>query len=157
MPNITSLIHKITSDYPYAFIQGGDFRWSPDEAVVYFPALETDEDVWSLLHEIAHAELRHHNYTSDIQLIQHEAHAWDHALTVVASRYNITIDQDYIEDHMDTYRLWLHERSTCPTCGQNGIQTKNTYSCLNCRCVWRTNEARLCALRRVKLRDQNLI
>jgi hypothetical protein len=157
MQSISSLVRNITADYPYAFIIGADFKWSPTTASIYFPTPSSVEDIWSLLHEVAHAELKHATYSSDVQLVNHEAEAWKYAAGIIAPHYKVTIDEDYIENHLDTYRLWLHERSTCPTCGQNGLQTKNTYSCLNCRCIWRANEARLCALRRVTLRDQNLI
>ena len=124
--------------------------WSPDEQTIYHPRLSTDESIWSLLHEVAHAELSHHTYTLDVELVSHEVAAWEHAL-LLSRLYNLHINDDYIQDHLDTYRAWLHDRSTCPHCGQNGLQTKNTYSCINCKCLWRANEARICALRRVRL------
>lgn len=153
MPPTSSLVHNIIAGYPYAFTEGDDFKWSPDSATIFYPPILSVEDMWSLLHEIAHAELRHTTYTSDIELVRHEAAAWNHATHALAPRYQLAIDEDYIEGHLDTYRVWLHERSTCPQCGQNGLQTKNTYSCLNCRCLWRANEARICNLRRTKLRQ----
>jgi hypothetical protein len=156
MPHINSLAASIISDYPYHFVIGDDFKWSPLTSTIFYPPLTSPEDIWSFLHEVSHAELRHTDYLADVQLVNNEAQAWKHAATVLAHRYNVSIDQDYIEDHLDTYRIWLHQRSTCPDCSQNGLQTKNTYSCINCRCVWRVNEARLCALRRVTLRDQSL-
>lgn len=153
MQRTNSLASSILADYPrYRFVEGADFKWSPDEMTVYYTSLVSDESIWSLLHEIAHAELRHVTYALDIELLQREVAAWEKAL-LLASNYRVRIDNDYIEDHLDTYRVWLHARSTCPDCGQNGTQTKNTYSCINCRCVWRANEARICNLRRTKLRQ----
>ena len=152
MPPINSLTKQIIADFSaYTFARGDTFRWSPEAATIFYPTLGHPEDIWSLLHEIAHGELRHATYTLDIELVQHESDAWAYAAQVLAAKYSLTINDNYIQDHLDTYRQWLHNRSTCPTCGQNGLQTKNTYSCINCRCLWRTNEARLCALRRIRL------
>jgi hypothetical protein len=70
----------------------------------------------------------------------------------LAPRYRVAYDDNLIEDALDTYREWLHARSLCPTCGLTGLQTKtSTYVCMNCRCSWRPNDARQCALRRYKL------
>ena len=138
----------------YHFALSDDFKWSPDTSTIYHPKITTPEDMWSLLHELAHAELGHTTYDLDIELVSHEADAWHFAATRLAPAYNLVIDDDHIQDHLDTYRLWLNQRSTCPNCGQNGLQTKNTYSCVNCRCLWRANDARLCNLRRIRLQDQ---
>jgi hypothetical protein len=149
---------NILADFSrYTFTQGDDFRWSPDTYVIYYPQLTTPEDTWSLLHEIAHGELGHTTYNLDIELVSHEAEAWEYAATQLAPKYDFVIDDEYIQDHLDTYRIWLNRRSTCPNCGQNGLQTKNTYSCINCRCLWRANEARLCGLRRTRLQGQDQI
>jgi hypothetical protein len=151
MPS-TPTTSSILADFNrYTFTPGDDFRWSPDTYIIYYPQLATTEDAWSLLHEIAHGELGHNTYDLDVELVAHEAAAWGYAATQLAPKYDLVIDDDYIQDHLDTYRVWLNQRSTCPTCGQNGLQTKNTYSCINCRCIWRANEARICGLRRTKL------
>lgn len=159
MPPINSLTSSIIAAFTprYAFVAGADFKWSPNVATIYYPSLASAEDVWSLLHEISHGELGHTTYDSDVQLVNHEALAWKHATDVLAPSFGVTMNENFIEDHLDTYRIWLHERSTCPNCGQNGIQTKNTYSCINCRCLWRANEARICGLRRVRLQGQDQI
>lgn len=151
----TALSARIIADFPtYTFSKGADFHWSPQQATVFYPQLESAQDIWSLLHEIAHGELTHSSYGLDIELISLEAAAWEYASQKLAPGYGLTIDEDYLQDHLDTYRHWLHVRSACPECGQSGLQTKNTYSCLNCRCVWRANEARMCSLRRTKLQVQ---
>lgn len=135
----------------YTFVQGDAFRWSPSSFIIYYPRLDSPEDIWSLLHEIAHGELGHATYDLDIELVGHEAAAWEYAARKLAPAYELAIDEDYLQDHLDTYRAWLDKRSTCPNCGQNGLQTKNTYRCINCRCLWRANDARICELRRTKL------
>lgn len=154
MQRISSLASSIYADYPNLhFVEGVDFIWSPGEQTIYHPELTSIESIWSLLHEVAHAELQHTSYSFDVELVQREVAAWKHMQANLAPKYDVAVAADYIEDHLDTYRIWLHARSTCPDCGQNGLQTKNTYSCVNCRCVWRANEARICNLRRTKLRQ----
>ena len=157
MQSPSSLLKQIQRDFAaYTFVQGDNFVWSPQRRTITFCAPEALSDIWTLLHEIAHAELNHSIYNLDIDLISREAEAWEHARSVIASRYGLAIDPDHIEDHLDSYRHWLHERSKCPACAQNGFQvTKNTYRCHNCRCLWRVNEARMCALRRVRLPSQS--
>lgn len=152
MPPLSSLIQQLRADFKaYNFRTADTFKWTPADNTIYHPPLQSPEDIWSLMHEIAHAELKHRTYQLDIDLINCETSAWEHAASHIAPRYGAAINRDYIEDHLDTYRQWLHARSTCPECGQNGIQTQNTYRCINCRCLWRANEARMCALRRIKL------
>jgi hypothetical protein len=153
MPPTNSLLEQIGADFPkYTFLQGSNFRWSPDQQLITYAAIETPEDAWTLLHELAHADLGHTDFELDIHLIQHEVAAWEHAKIALAPRYTISIPDGHIQDHLDSYREWLHKRSTCPECGQNGLQTtQNTYSCTNCRCLWRVNDARMCRLRRSKL------
>lgn len=152
MPPTKSLLSKVKTDFPYSFVHGSAFKWSPDAKQITYPSLEGPSDEWALLHELAHAELGHYDYDLDIELLRHEAAAWQHAQEVLGPRYDIAIDEDYIQDNLDSYRHWLHDRSTCPTCHQTGLQTtQNTYSCVNCRCSWRVNDARICRLRRTKL------
>lgn len=154
MQPIKLLDQVLGSFTKYHFIQSDDFRWSPNDNTVYYRRPKHNEDIWSLLHEIAHAELGHTTFNLDIELLNHETQAWAHATSVLAPRFGVRIDDEYMQDHLDTYREWMFERSLCPTCGQTGLQTQNTYRCINCRCLWRANEARLCALRRTRLLDQ---
>lgn len=114
---------------------------------------QTAVDHASLLHELAHAILDHKTYARDIELIELERDAWTHAQATLAPTYNIAIGTNQIEDALDTYRDWLHARSTCPNCQATGVQTeRNAYKCLACLSKWRVNDARICALRRYKIR-----
>lgn len=152
-PDIALLVKRITkATLDHKFVADEDFWWSAKDNTVYHGRMRSLDDVWTLLHEIAHAELAHSSYSTDIELIKQEASAWEHAVHVLAPRFDLEIAESHVEDALDTYRHWLHERSRCPECEQNGIQTtQNTYNCINCRCSWRVNDARGCALRRVKL------
>jgi hypothetical protein len=151
MPSTTSLANKLHSDFPaLTFLAGTEFRWSPQENTIFYD--QTSNDCASLLHEVAHAALGHTAYTKDIELIEMERDAWERAATQLAATYKISIEDKVIQDSLDSYRDWLHARSTCPHCKATGIQTeKNQYKCLVCTTKWRVNEARMCALRRYTL------
>lgn len=152
-PSTTALLKRIIkTTLEHQFTADENFWWSAANNTVYYGPVSGLADIWTLLHEIGHAELGHSTYTSDIELIKQETAAWERATQVIAPRFDLEIADSHIENALDTYRRWLHERSRCPECEQNGIQTtQNTYNCINCRCSWRVNDARGCALRRVKL------
>lgn len=152
MPSLNLLLHRLQADYPaIIFRQGVPCRWSPSESTVYYDLADTAENKAVLLHEVAHALLGHDTYNRDIELLSKEREAWQYASSDLSKQYDVTIDPDLVEAHLETYRDWLHERSLCPTCHQTGIQTKTkTYSCINCRSLWRVNDARQCQQRRWK-------
>ena len=151
MPSIASLLPKLQADFPaLTFTAGDDFRWSPQDKTIYY--LMDSPDNASLLHEVAHATLGHSRYTKDIGLIEMEREAWEYTQQHLAASYHVTIDEETIQTALDTYRDWLHARSTCPNCQATGVQTKaDQYKCVACHMQWRVNEARICALRRYKL------
>lgn len=153
MRPISKTVNRIVRSFPgITFAKGDEFYWSSTSKTVFYQHITDEAGIWLLLHEIAHANLGHSSYKFDVELVKHESAAWRHAVNNLASRFETNIDSDFIEDALDTYRLWLHRRSTCPACSQTGIQqNENTYSCLNCRCSWRVNDARLCTLRRKTL------
>jgi hypothetical protein len=143
-----SLLPKLQLDYPQLlFAPGERFAWSPDAQTVFYD--ESDPGNTSLLlHELAHGLLEHHDYSKDVELVAMEAEAWDKAI-IIGAAYKIPIADDAIQDTLDTYREWLHARSTCPECEATGYQSgKAEYTCVACAHTWRVNEARICALRR---------
>lgn len=152
-----SLLKQIIHDFPdYTLTQGDGFVWHSATRTIEYAPITCLEDLWSLLHELAHAQLNHTNYSRDIGLIRCEAQAWQHAQDILAPRYSLIIDHDFVQDSLDTYRIWLDSRSRCPNCNQNGVQTTtNTYSCINCRCLWRVNDARGCRLQRTRLQGRS--
>lgn len=149
MPLTSSIANKLKKDLPdINFIKGDAFRWSPSESIIYY---QDSEDTTSLLHEVAHALLRHTAYNHDVELLAIEREAWNVVTDDLSKRYDVQIDKENIEITLDTYRDWLHSRSLCPTCEATGIQKdKNHYICLACDTSWRVNEAKTCALRRYK-------
>jgi hypothetical protein len=117
--------------------------------MIYYTPLNTKRDKLTLLHEVAHAVLGHKEFKRDIDLVKIEREAWDYVGSTLAPKYGLTTDEDTVEDAIDTYREWLHARSTCPECRQTGIQTDSAkYHCLNCNHDWRVNDARRCGLKR---------
>ncbi|MCX6728834.1 MAG: ImmA/IrrE family metallo-endopeptidase [Candidatus Saccharibacteria bacterium] len=151
MPSTISLIKNLKSDFPqFNFQKSSSFLWSHSDNTVYYT--DKKDDFRFLFHELAHALLNHVDYGRDIELIAMESQAWDRAKEI-ASSYEVVIDDDYIQDNLDTYRDWMHERSTCPSCSANGIQIKKkNYRCLACSHQWHVNEAKTCALRRYSLK-----
>lgn len=151
MHSTFSLIHKLTADFPtIRFIEGDTFLWSPREQAVSYNSGHPDASAL-LLHELSHGILEHSQYDRDVQLLAIEATAWEKAKEL-ALRYNINLSEDVIQDHLDTYRDWMHARSTCPACTAIGYQVSaRTYHCPACTSEWSVNEARICGLRRTKV------
>ena len=149
MPPSTPLHKQVTSAFPAIhFVSGEEFRWSPTEQTIFYNVEDPHGDE-RLLHELAHALLNHSRYDRDIELIALERDAWHHAKTVLAPQFETSIASDAIEDDLDTYRDWLHARSTCPSCGATGVQTATKqYTCVSCQTVWHVNEAISCGLKR---------
>jgi hypothetical protein len=147
MLSTISLIKKLKVDYPqFSFIKGASFSWSHSESTIYYA--DTDDDLAYLFHELSHALLGHTSYDRDIQLMAMEREAWDYTIKL-APKYDVAISNDMVQSTLDTYRDWLHKRSTCPKCTANGLQTaKRTYKCLACGHIWYVNDAKTCALRR---------
>ncbi len=150
---LTKRLYKTISHHfnEYAFVEGSMFKWSPSTKTITVQ-FDDPTGVERLLHEIAHAELMHKNYSYDVRLVMLERDAWKHAQTVLAPLFSLSIDNDIIQDDLDSYREWMHKRSTCPTCSATGIQSnKHTYRCIHCSSLWTVNTARGCALRRYKI------
>ena len=123
MPSVNLL--QIEHDFPeLQFKEGEVFSWNPNSQTVYYEKLDSQEDLVQLLHEIAHAKLGH-----------------------------LSMDDDNIQDSLDSYRDWLHKRSLCPQCGAVGLQaTSSSYKCINCHSEWRVNQAKSCQLKRYQIK-----
>lgn len=141
------LLSQLIQDFPdITFEPGNDFHWSPKtQSVTYrqnLLALKPGE--WTLLHELGHGVLSHRTYQSDLELLQLEVAAWQKA-EEIAQKYGMEIPDEHIQNCLDSYRDWLHLRSTCPTCNVHSLQTDaNHYKCLNCGQVWSVTNSRFC-------------
>ena len=142
------LVARLQNDYPmFRFAPSDKARWSPAEQKIYYA-----DDNTQTLHELGHAILRHREYRQDIELLQIEREAWNVAMEL-APTYGLNIDDNIVEQALDTYRDWLHQRSLCPRCGQTGVQSINTlsYSCPNCQHTWRATAGKNTRLKRLSI------
>ena len=140
----SELIKKVAADYPqFKFKAGAQEHWSPKTSTITY---ELSEDLknghFGLLHELAHALLDHQNYKNDFELLKLESQAW-HKAAEIGKKYGVDIDEDHIQNCLDTYRDWLHRRSKCPSCGVHAAQTDaRTYQCFNCGASWSVSAGR---------------
>jgi hypothetical protein len=139
-----NFIKRLSGDYPeFNFKAGNQEHWSPRSRTVTFNPDQPLEDLrCGLLHELAHALLGHSTYQSDFELLKLESQAWELAVEV-AKKYAVEIDEDHIQNCLDTYRDWLHRRSTCPTCGTHVLQKNSeNYQCFNCLTTWQVSSGK---------------
>ncbi|HET7630475.1 MAG TPA: hypothetical protein VFK03_03815 [Candidatus Saccharimonadales bacterium] len=150
MAKIAWLVERLRADHPdLSFTASDDFRWSHSEGAVYFAPDDSADSLACLLHETAHGLLGHKDFKFDIDLLKLERAAWVYARDRLATRYDVAIDDELVEESLDSYRDWLHDRSLCPRCGLTGLENDDkTYGCLNCRTTWQPNDARRCGLKR---------
>lgn len=148
------LITRLRNRFPaLSFTPGRQFCWSPEtNEIIYKNSSKGRQARWALLHETGHALLKHDHYKADFELLRLEVAAWEKARQL-AAELDITIDEDHIQDCLDTYRDWLYKRSICPTCTTKCLQQGDFvhYRCFNCHTVWRVTASRFCrAYRRHK-------
>ena len=144
--NQDSVILSVSKNYPGLTLMAGDnYYWSPGDKTVYYKEdNHTAEGAWALLHETGHALLEHLQYYSDVELVLMEVSAWEKAKEL-ASEQGFEIDEDHVQDCLDSYRDWLHKRSLCPDCSLAGVQTDTqTYACIFCHKNWKVSAERFC-------------
>ncbi|MDO4902041.1 MAG: hypothetical protein Q4A21_00600 [bacterium] len=142
-------LERLRADFTqFEFVCDHSFHWNLEKNSIFYT--EDQDFEAKILHELGHALCGHRNFEKDIDLLKMELEAWEQA-KIVAQHYGVKIPQDLIEDHLDTYRDWLHKRSLCPNCQINGFQMKNgDYKCVNCQQIWHNNDAKFTELRRYK-------
>jgi hypothetical protein len=141
------IIAKLSSEFPnLRFKAGKEFCWSPEtDEIIYNINASGKNAVWSLLHETGHALLRHTTYKADFELLRLEIAAWEKAIQI-ADKVSTKIDEEHIQDCLDTYRDWLYKRSICPNCTAKCLQQNDFvhYRCFNCHTIWRVTANRFC-------------
>lgn len=154
-----AILNKLKKDFPAITFSGSStFLWSSVEQTVFYKESFGNEQiaVWSLLHELGHGLLGHMDYDSDFTLLQMEMLAWQEAKQL-AEHYGYALSDGHIQDCLDTYRDWLYQRSTCPTCTNGSLQTnKTTYICFNCDTTWRVSHSRMCRQYRRKQKEASV-
>lgn len=147
LEEIEPVLARIAKDYPeLEFIESAHFSWHAGHKRVSYKKASINplHDIFALLHELGHAILDHKDYSSDIELLQLEVKAWEKA-RVLARNYNVSLDEEYVQDCLDSYRDWLHLRATCPTCYGRALQSNiSQYECFNCKSRWQVTKSRLC-------------
>ena len=145
------LLTKLKQDFPtVAFVPGSTAHWSPSQQQITYCIENNIASMWSLLHELGHALLGHDTFASDMALLCKEVDAWRKA-EEIAPQYGVVIDEQHIQNCLDTYRDWLHKRSTCPACKRHGLQhSEALYRCLNCQTTWQVTSNRFCRPYRLK-------
>jgi predicted RNA-binding Zn-ribbon protein involved in translation (DUF1610 family) len=128
----SSLIDRVILDYPqFKFCPGSQEHWSPKSNTITYSQSEPLDEL-----------LGHNTYQSDFELLKLESEAWQLAAKI-GRKYHIMLDDDHIQDCLDTYRDWLHRRSKCPTCGMHVMQQDSvTYKCFNCDTSWQVSSRR---------------
>jgi hypothetical protein len=141
------LLPKLQAAFPHLiFSPGKQFCWSPESQEIFYKIdADSDQSSWSLLHETGHALLEHTTYHADFELLKLEVGAWEKAKEL-AQKFGIEIDEEHIQDCLDTYRDWLYKRSICPSCTNKCLQQDDFihYRCFNCHTVWRVSTSRFC-------------
>jgi hypothetical protein len=141
MVKIKSLISNLNKAYPHIiFNESIVDKWSPETQTVNYNPSQSHAEVY-LLHELAHALLGHESYKKDIELLQIERDAWSYAKKTLAPQFQTTISDELIDTSLDTYRDWIHTKSTCPRCEASGLEiAPRQYFCICCSHRWRVNE-----------------
>ena len=127
----TEFLKQLALDYPALnFRRGRKFAFRPPKTIV----LGSPEPFYELLalHEVSHAILKHNGFKMDVERLKMEVAAWEQAKKLAAN-YGIEVDEDFIQDQLDTYRDWLHQKSRCRVCGLTCFQTPDgEYHCPRC-------------------------
>lgn len=142
-----NIVSTLSANNPRVRFRRSDrFYWSPATNEVYYDiSANLPDGLWSLLHETGHALLGHCSYKADYELIRLEVAAWEEAKNI-ATGLGMTIDDDHIQDCIDTYRDWLNNRSICPRCSNRSLQQAELaeYRCFNCHKSWKVTPSRFC-------------
>ena len=139
-----AFINRLRNDFPeFSFEPGEQDHWSPKaNAITYRSGVAVKEIQYGVLHELAHAKLGHNTYHNDFELLKLESLAWQLAAKI-GRKYGVKIDDEHIQDCLDTYRDWLHARSQCPNCGIHVLQKDPYhYHCFNCHTEWKVTSGR---------------
>jgi hypothetical protein len=146
-------IADLSKDYPeFKFKPAKQEQWSPKTKTIFF---NSQKPCYGVLHELAHAILGHSTYATDFELLRMESDAWELAIKL-GQKYRIIIDKEHIQNCLDTYRDWLHRRSTCPSCSTHVLQSNSShYQCYNCQTSWQVSSGRFVRSYRKVIKEKN--
>lgn len=141
--NLFALITHLETAYPQFTFRCREKRFKfryPDQIFLENPEIPAcPPAIFALqtLHELGHALCKHKNYDTDVSRLKIEREAWEAAkkayLDLPKTLKTFTFDEDFVEDSLDTYRDWLHNRSKCKNCGLTRYQTPDgLWHCPRC-------------------------
>lgn len=132
-----NLVERLSKDFSdLRFRQGRKFAFRPPRTVVFEPLTGVDAEykIYSmrLLHEVGHALSGHRTYRQDLERVKMECEAWRRARSL-CERYGVEYDEGVVEQELESYREWLHQKSKCSQCGLTRYQAENgVYHCPFC-------------------------
>lgn len=135
------------------FRSGKTFVWSPSQQAVYYDPkrINTKHGLLALLHEVGHALLKHQTYEYDIELLKMELDAWSQARSLASKLKLKVVDEEHIDNCLETYRVWIYKRSRCPSCENTSLQqSARYYQCFLCNSKWEVAQNRTTQPRRMK-------
>ena len=125
-------LEKIISLYPnFTFRSGQKFKFR-QQKTIYYSLSETDNFPILLLHELAHANLGHYSFETNLERLKIESAAWEETKNL-CQKFNLSFSDDFAKTELDTYRDWLHQKSLCRNCGLIRFETSDgNYHCPRC-------------------------
>ena len=131
MQNNIEFINLLKTKYPnFIFKESDSFSFHPPHTIKYCPlspnfALQT-------LHELGHGLLSHKTFKTSLERLKIERKAWNKAQEL-CRLLDVPYDEAFVEDSLDSYRNWLHKKTTCKKCGLTCYQTPDKkYHCPRC-------------------------
>ena len=152
------LISRIIDVYKstFKFQLSDSYRWDPFTKTINYVSTpgNINKGISTFLHEIGHGLLDHQIFEYDIDLIKIEMEAWLLA-SELAAEHGAIFDEDCAQDCIESYRVWISERSKCLECEQVALeQAPQEYSCFNCSTSWKVSKQQLCQIQRRRLDKQ---
>ena len=134
----TDFLNELKSEFgQFNFIPGKRFKWKYPKSVYFEENSAYPFEYFAILtlHELGHGLCKHKDYKTDVERLRIESEAWQRAKTLISEHKNwgLKYDEDFVENELDSYRDWLHQKSLCKTCGLTRYQTEDgVYHCPQC-------------------------
>ena len=124
---------KVRGNFPEVrFKAGNKFSFRPPKTVFFDKNCDENFSSLLLLHELGHFLCGKFEFKTEIERLKIEVLAWEKAKKL-APLYGILIDEELIENELNSYRNWLHQKSRCPSCGLTRFQTLDgVFYCPKC-------------------------
>lgn len=128
------VLKELKSTYPsLRFVFGKRFAFRPPRTILVSASFSgNNADSLLLLHEVGHALIKRFDFKTEVERLKIEVEAWEKAREL-APLYGVVVNEELIENELDTYRDFLHQKSRCPNCGLTRFQTPDgVWHCPKC-------------------------